>query len=365
VCVTAATTLPCEPWRLLLPRAGPDGLHRSWAALLAVRSALPARTFTAPQQQQVVAQSAELQEAPGPLSRSTLLRSSAMLPAAAWPFAASAGAKVGGDAVVLNNKLSFQVASFGLQVYDDATAEELTKTSLEVGFRNFFASVLARNQKGFARGFKASGVPREDVFICGSVLSNQATDFNSAYELTKRGCDENLKAFAVGGIDYVDMIMLDYPCRDCDSIRGQWKAFEEMLASGKTKSLAVSNFSPAQLDCILQDKTATVPTVNQLPYAVGSFGPTDVEENRKRGIIVQAWSPLSSGSSKGKRVCKEIGQKYGKSGTQVELRWIVQSGATYSMQTKKRSHFEEDLNIFDFQLTQEEMDKISSSNSQR
>ena len=104
---------------------------------------------------------------------------------------------------------NFPIASFGLQVYDDAKAEELTLVALELGYRNFFASVLARNQRGFARAIKKSGVSRDELFICGSVLSNQVQGFESAYKLSARGCQENLDAFSVGGIDYVDVRTLD------------------------------------------------------------------------------------------------------------------------------------------------------------
>lgn len=297
--------------------------------------------------------------------RAGLVPALAPLGSAAAPASAAVAVKVGGETVPLNNGQAFPVASFGLQVYDDATAQRLTKVALEVGFRNFFASVLAGNQRGFALGVKASGVPREELFICGTVLSNQARGFDEAYRLTKRGCDENLREFAEGGITYVDQIMLDYPGGDCESIRGQWKAFEEMLAAGKTKSLALSNFSPEQLDCILSDKTATVPTVNQLPFFVGRYDPSAVEENRKRGILVQAWSPLGAGrlSGRARATCQDIGKAYGKSYAQVALRWIYQKGATFSTQTRKREHFVEDLEIFDFQLTQAEMDRLDSLNS--
>jgi len=281
---------------------------------------------------------------------------------ASLPLQAFQPTSVGGETVKLNNGLLFPKASFGLQVYDDNTGQRLTETAISVGFRNFFASVLAGNQKGFARGVAASGVPREELFICGTVLSNNARGFERAYQLTKQGCDANLKAFAVGGITYVDMIMLDYPAGDCESIRGQWKAFEEMLAAGTTKSLAVSNFSPEQLDCLLSDPSATVPTVNQLPYNVGNFDPTAVEENRKRGVVVQAWSPLGSGGLSRRKLaaCKEIGKAYNKTGVQVALRWILQTGATFSTQTKKREHFVEDLDVFDFELTPEEVQKIGA-----
>lgn len=114
------------------------------------------------------------------------------------PFAAQPGFK-------LNTGVNFPSASFGLQVYDDDTAYKLTRVALDVGYRNFFASVLARNQKGFAKAIKDSGVPREDLFICGSVLSNRVQGYDAAFKLSKRGCEENMQAFSVGGIDYVDV----------------------------------------------------------------------------------------------------------------------------------------------------------------
>merc|ERR1711865_1355025 len=98
---------------------------------------------------------------------------------------------------------------------------------------------------------------------------------------TTVGWQRNMDAFSVGGIDYLDMIMLDYPGRDCDSIRGQWSSFEDMAKQGLSKTLAVSNFSPAQLDCVLESCTVK-PTVNQLPYNVGYHTPNVVEENAKR-----------------------------------------------------------------------------------
>ena len=253
-----------------------------------------------------------------------------------------------------------------LQVYDDATAEKLTTLALECGYRNFFASVLAKNQRGFARAIKASGVPREDIFICGSVLSNRVQGFADAKSVSVRGCAENMEAFSVGGIDYIDMIMLDYPGPDDDALRGQWTALEEMQSSGLTRSLAVSNYNARQLDVVLGMK-GTVPTVNQLPYGVGFGGYYGgnaagvLESNRKRGVLVQAWSPLRKAlSGTAKAACAEIGSKYGKSAAQVGLRFIADTGACYTTQTRTRSHFEEDVDIFDFKLTPEEVATLAA-----
>ena len=112
-----------------------------------------------------------------------------------------------GDSVTLSNGGGkFRLVSFGLQVYDDETARKNTLIALDAGVRNFFASVLAGNQIGFAKAIKESGIPREELYICGSVVSNRAKGFDAAYKSTAQGCEENMKAFAVGGIDYLDQV---------------------------------------------------------------------------------------------------------------------------------------------------------------
>lgn len=169
-----------------------------------------------------------------------------------------------------------------------------------------------------------------------------------------------MQAFSAGNIDKLDMIMLDYPGPNDDSVRGQWRAFEEMKANQLVDDLAVSNFSPAQLDAILMNPGATTkPTVNQLPFSV-AFHPRDIlEYNAKRGVHVQSWSPLSRVLGRYGTELASIGKNYGKSGAQIGLRWIVQSGASFCTQSKSKNHFEEDLNVFDFELTSEEMKRIS------
>ena len=143
------------------------------------------------------------------LSRRELAAAALAVPAAAHgtasllpvPASAQAGFK-------LNTGVNFPTASFGLQIYDDKDAEELTLVALECGYRNFFASVLARNQRGFARAIQRSGVPREELFICGSVVSNRALDVETAYGMAASGCKANLDALSAGSIAALDMVML-------------------------------------------------------------------------------------------------------------------------------------------------------------
>ena len=273
---------------------------------------------------------------------------------------------------------TFPLASFGLQFYDDATAERLTVMAIEAGFRNFCVQSAAKNQRGFARGVKASGIPREDLFICGSVTSNRAPDASTAFKMTASDCVENLEAFSAGGsITALDMLMLIPGRRDTwpdKSVRAQWRALEDFQEQGGARSLAVSNFSPVRLDAILLEKgRRTRPAVNQLPYCVGYHDPDVVAANARRGVHVQAWSPLGQGKltrfsrdvPEVKQACAQVGAKYGKSAYQVALRWITQSGASFTVASASAAHFAEDLALFDWRLDEEDMERLGGLNKQR
>jgi diketogulonate reductase-like aldo/keto reductase len=275
-------------------------------------------------------------------------------------------AKNSNNFVLLNDesKTKFPLVSFGVQIYDDDTAYKLTLIALEVGYRNFFASVLAGNQRGFAKAIRDSQIPRNELFICGSVVSNRVQGFDNAKRSTTTGWNKNLEAFSVGNIDYLDQIMLDYPGPDNESIRGQWSSFIDMMEQKYTKTLAVSNFSPQQLQPIVNQDDPTIrrynPVVNQLPLSVAYHPGNVIADNANLGVVVQAWAPL--GGSLGGRfdapkmdTCQKIGSTYNKSGSQVALRWIIQKGGSICTQTKKREHFIEDLNIFDFTLSAADM----------
>jgi len=148
---------------------------------------------------------------------------------------------------------------------------------------------------------------------------------------------------------------------DGESIRGQWRAMEEMKIEGLVNSLAVSNFSPRQLDelYIENSSVSTKPVVNQLPYSIANHPSRMIEYNRQRGILVQSWSPLSTTLPKYKSSLEILGKKYGKSAAQIALRWIIETGASFCMQSKRKEHFKEDLDVFDFSLTEQEVAQLS------
>ena len=295
-----------------------------------------------------------------PVERRTLFKGAA---AASTISAAPALAKgsVGGPSVKLCDGTQFPVVSFGLQVYDDEAAYKYTTLALECGYRNFFASVLAGNQKGFGKAVRNSGIPRDELYICGSVLSNRARGEEAAFQSTRRGCDANFRDLNIGKLD---MIMLDYPGPDAESIQGQWRGLENMRKDGGVTSLAVSNFSPQQLDVVLKSPGGK-PTVNQLPLGVGYKTKQNADllkENKKRGVLVQAWSPLRVLSSGALSACAAVGKQYGKTPQQIALKWILAKGATYTCQTTSRQHFQEDIDVFDFELSAKDLAFLDGEN---
>ena len=236
---------------------------------------------------------------------------------------------------VLANGMVMPTMSFGLQVYNDQQATEYMALALDAGIRNFFASVLANNQVGAGNGIDAmTDLKREDIFVCGSVTQCQ-TSFSEqqCYEYTRDLAARNLADLDV---TYVDQVMLDYPpspqCSDsgCTLIKAQWKAFEEMHSRGEALSLAVSNYCPCHLDCLLDainDPTDTIritkPVVNQLKYHIGMGADphTMIADNLARGIVVQAYSSLGSGSSQilNNPTVAAIAAAHGKSAAQVSF----------------------------------------------
>ena len=261
----------------------------------------------------------------------------------------------GATAIILSDGITrFPLVSFGLQIYDsDEVAYNLTRTAWQVGYRHFFVDTGHQRAVAQACVDFSEGV-RQDFFLTGSVHSSNAgdefmdkaaatdmyewtrggrtTNADDAYEFTRRSCHQNMKAFAAGNVHYLDQILLDDPPgTDCDTLRSQWRVLEDMVQTQQVKTLAVSNFSPERLDCLLQDPELRVPPViNQLPYNVAYHPGSTLHENQQRRVLVQAWSPLggSMGGKFNKTIrskCAEVGKRYGnKSWAQVALRWIVQ-----------------------------------------
>jgi len=272
---------------------------------------------------------------------------------------AGGGVATGSDLktfVQLNNGVEMPVMSFAAQVWSPSVCKSATQDALTAGFRFIWSSALIGStcQQAQGEAIATSDFDRSDLFISGTVNTGSCSAMDTCYQQTLQGGEDQ---FAVLGLEKLDMLMLDYPAQSCDGIAGQWKAFEELYSAGRVRSIAVSNFNSDQLGCLGAD--ATVPVVNQLHFSVGQGRDSMVEDNAKLGIVVQSYSPLDSGRLVHDEDCTIIGSSHGKSAVQVAFRWILQQHATIATQSTSLQHLQDDLDIFDFELSDDEMQQLN------
>jgi 2,5-diketo-D-gluconate reductase A len=247
--------------------------------------------------------------------------------------------------IALNNGVEIPQLGFGVyQVPPEDTAEAV-QAALEVGYRHIDTAEMYGN---------ASGVPREEVFVT-SKLNN---GFH-AREDALRAFDGTLAAL---GSDYVDLFLIHWPLPgiDVDYIE-TWKAMEEIYRSGRAKSIGVSNFKEHHLRRLFSD-TEIRPAVNQIeihPYLTqDGLRAFDAEHE----IATEAWSPIAQGKVLDDPTILRVAERHGKSAAQVTLRWHVQRGDIVFPKSVTRSRIEENFDIFDFELSEDDLREITALN---
>jgi len=261
--------------------------------------------------------------------------------------------------VQLNNGLAMPVIAFAANVWDAATCTRATSAALAAGFKFIWSSQLVGDDCQLAQAKVLKQVPRTSVFIAGTADTQSCAGESDCYAKTAAAAAHQLDLFGAP----LSMLMLDYPPSDgsCDSIRGQWRAFEEEYRAGRALSIAVSNFSPVQLECITSNTTATPPAVNQVPLSVGkSTQPIDDDAAIGGGIVAQAYSPLGSGGLASDPLLKRIGAAHNKSAAQVALKWLLTHNATIATQSTSPVHLAQDVDLFDFALSPDEMRELDA-----
>jgi 2,5-diketo-D-gluconate reductase A len=256
--------------------------------------------------------------------------------------------------IALNNGVEIPQLGFGVyQVPPEDTAEAV-QAALEVGYRHIDTAEMYGNEKGVGEGLRASGIPREEVFVT-SKLNN---GFH-AREDALRAFDGTLAAL---GSDYVDLFLIHWPLPgiDVDYIE-TWKAMEEIYRSGRAKSIGVSNFKGHHLRRLFSD-TEIRPAVNQIeihPYLTqDGLRAFDAEHE----IATEAWSPIAQGKVLDDPTILRVAERHGKSAAQVTLRWHVQRGDIVFPKSVTRSRIEENFDIFDFELSEDDLREITALN---
>ncbi|MDQ4008730.1 MAG: aldo/keto reductase [Actinomycetota bacterium] len=255
--------------------------------------------------------------------------------------------------VRLNNDVTIPQLGFGVFQVEPNDTKAATLTALEVGYRHIDTAEMYGNERQVGEAIRESGVDRDDVFVT-SKLSNRY----HAHDDALSAFDQTLKDL---GFDYLDLFLVHWPLPDVGDYVETWRVMEEIHRSGRVKAIGVSNFQQHHLQRLL-DETDTVPAVNQIevhPYLVQdglrAF-------NREHGIATEGWSPIAQGRVLDDPVLVRIAATHGKSAAQVTLRWHIQRGDIVFPKSVTRSRVEENLDIFDFELTGDDMDAISALN---
>ncbi len=256
----------------------------------------------------------------------------------------------GVPAVTLNNGTQIPQLGFGTYQIEPSDTRQATLEALEVGYRHIDTAEMYGNEKEVGEAVRDSGIARDEIYVT-SKLNNSFHERDAAL-----GAFEG--TLAALDIDYLDLFLIHWPLPTVGDYVETWRAMESMLATGRVRSIGVSNFQPSHLERLFSS-TDTVPAVNQVevhPYltndAVREFGTA-------HGIATEAWSPIAQGRVLGDPVIAAISERVGRSPAQVTLRWHVQRGDIVFPKSVTRSRIEENFAIFDFELSADDMASIT------
>ena len=252
--------------------------------------------------------------------------------------------------VTLNNGVKMPLEGFGVfQVPDPAQCEQAVLDAIESGYRLIDTAAAYMNEKAVGEAIKKCGVPREELFITTKLWVQDAT-----YEGAKKAIQTSLDNL---GLDYLDLYLIHQPLKD---YVGAYRAMEEAYKEGKLKAIGVCNFYPARL-ADLCETVEVMPAVNQV-----ELHPFFQQENalavmKEYGVVPEAWGPFAEGNHGifTHPVLTKIGDKYGKRAAQVALRWNVQRGVVVIPKSVHKDRMEQNMNIWDFNLTDEDMAEIA------
>jgi len=255
--------------------------------------------------------------------------------------------------ITLNDGVEIPQLGFGVFQVPPEDTKKATLEALEVGYRHIDTAEMYGNEKGVGEAVAESGIPRDQIFVT-SKLNNTF----HAREAALGAFDETLESL---GFESLDLFLIHWPLPAVGDYVETWKAMEEMKASGRVRSIGVSNFQPAHLQRLF-DTTETVPSVNQIE--VHPYLTNDVARafNTEHGIVTEAWSPIAQGAVLTDPVITAIADRVGRSAAQVTLRWHIQRGDIVFPKSVTRSRVEENFALFDFELTSDDLAAITALN---
>lgn len=255
------------------------------------------------------------------------------------------------EKVLLNNGVDMPILGFGVfQIQDASECEQAVYDAIMAGYRLIDTAASYLNEEAVGRAIKRSGVPREELFITTKLWVQ-----DTGYENTKKAFAKSLERLQ---LNYLDLYLIHQPFGD---VHGSWRAMEELYREGKIKAIGVSNFHPDRLiDLIIHNEV--VPAVNQVETHVFNQQKESHNFMKENHVQMESWGPFAEGKNNffQNEILVSIAEKYNKSVAQVALRWLTQRGVVAIPKSVRKERIVENFNIFDFELTENDMEKMTT-----
>lgn len=261
------------------------------------------------------------------------------------------------DTFKIYNGAEIPCMGLGTWQSKDDTATAAVLSALALGYRLIDTAAAYGNEKGVGAGIRQSGLKREEIFV-----TSKLRNADHGYKATLDAFDLTMEKL---GLEYLDLYLIHWPnpvqfrTHWEAATAGTWAAFEELYKKGKIKAIGISNFMPHHIDTLM--KTAKIkPMVNQLKLCPSVTQPEAVEYCRKNGIVVEAYSPFGTGGIFKVEEMRRLADKYGKTIGQICLRWCLQKNFVSLPKSANPMRIKENTEIFDFELTDKDIDLISN-----
>ncbi|MDY7541234.1 aldo/keto reductase [Cryobacterium breve] len=255
--------------------------------------------------------------------------------------------------LTLNDGHTIPQLGFGVFKVDPDETTRIVSDALEVGYRHLDTAAIYGNEAGVGAAIAASAVPRSELFVT-TKLWNSEQGTQSAFDAFEASLEKL-------GLDYVDLYLIHWPTPAKDRYVESWKALEQIRASGRARSIGVSNFLVPHLERLLAE-TDVVPAVNQIELHPAHQQSEVAAFARDHGIQIEAWGPLGQGKYPllAEPVVVVAAEAHGKSPAQVVIRWHLQTGNILFPKSNRRARMIENLDVFDFELSHTELATISA-----
>ena len=252
--------------------------------------------------------------------------------------------------ILLNNGQLMPQLGLGVYKVNQDIAVQLVRTAIDTGYRRIDTAALYDNEAEVGAAVRQSGLAREELFVTTKIW-NDRQGYSNALE----AIDESLTRL---NIDYLDMLLIHWPCPQKNLFVETWDAFQKAQESGKIRGIGVSNFKPAHLDTLLA-ASEVVPAINQVELHPWLQQAEVRAHDDKLGIKTEAWSPLARGRFESDAL-NQIAAKHGKSLTQVVIRWHIEIGNLVIPKSSNPDRIAENIDVFDFQLDADDLSAIAA-----